>query len=163
MTPRFAHTRDLGRVTPSLGHAPGEAFSSGLRRSSNYRTGENAPVSGRSPACIFTRSTAQSIEKTRMRPPGAIAMQPGRWLSSASIPNLPRPRLCTGLDWTHKYPQIVAAVSSLGARQACLDGELCGVGPDGITSFSMIQLASDAGNATGLVFFPFDLLHLEPR
>ena len=54
-------------------------------------------------------------------------------------------------------------VSTLGARQAYLDGELCGVGPNGITSFSMIQLASDAGNATGLVFFPFDLLHLEPR
>jgi DNA ligase D-like protein (predicted ligase) len=66
----------------------------------------------------------------------------------------------TGLDWTHKYPQIAAALSSLGARQAYLDGELCGVGPDGITSFSMIQLASDAGNAAGLVFFLFDLLHL---
>ena len=32
--------------------------------------------------------------------------------------------------------------------------------PDGITSFSMIQAASDAGNAAGLVFFIFDLLHL---
>ena len=32
---------------------------------------------------------------------------------------------------------------------------------DGITSFSMIQLASDAGNAAGLVFFLFDLLHLD--
>jgi hypothetical protein len=30
---------------------------------------------------------------------------------------------------------------------------LCGVRPDGITSFSMIQMASDAGNAAGLVFF----------
>jgi len=30
---------------------------------------------------------------------------------------------------------------------------LCGVRPDGITSFSMIQAASDAGNAPGLVFF----------
>ena len=59
----------------------------------------------------------------------------------------------TGLDWTHKYPAIAAAVSSLAARQAYLEGELCGVGPDGITSFSMIQLASDAGNAAGLVFF----------
>jgi DNA ligase D-like protein (predicted ligase) len=67
----------------------------------------------------------------------------------------------TGLDWTHKYPAIVEAVSSLGARQAYIDGELCGVGPDGITSFSMIQLASDAGNAAGLVFFLFDLLHLD--
>ena len=44
----------------------------------------------------------------------------------------------TGLDWTHKYPPIAAAVASLGARQAYLDGELCGVFPDGITSFGMI-------------------------
>ena len=66
----------------------------------------------------------------------------------------------TGLDWTHKYPAIAAAVSSLGARQAYLDGELCGVCPDGITSFSMIQAASDAGNAAGLVYFLFDLLQL---
>jgi ATP-dependent DNA ligase len=36
---------------------------------------------------------------------------------------------------------------------------LCGVFPDGITSFSMIQAASDAGNAAGLVYFIFDLLH----
>ena len=49
-------------------------------------------------------------------------------------------------------PPIAAAVSSLGTRQAYLDGELCGVFPDGITSFSMIQAASDAGNAAGLVY-----------
>jgi DNA ligase D-like protein (predicted ligase) len=67
----------------------------------------------------------------------------------------------TGLDWTHKYPAIAAAVSSIGASQAYLDGELCGVRPDGITSFSMIQLASDSGNAAALVFFLFDLLHLD--
>jgi bifunctional non-homologous end joining protein LigD len=67
----------------------------------------------------------------------------------------------TGLDWTHKYPAIAAAVSALGARQAYVDGELCGVFPDGITSFSMIQTASDAGNAAGLVFFIFDLLYLD--
>jgi bifunctional non-homologous end joining protein LigD len=67
----------------------------------------------------------------------------------------------TGLDWTHKYPAIADAVSSIGARQAYLDGELCGVRPDGITSFSMIQAASDSGNAAALVFFLFDLLHLD--
>jgi len=44
-----------------------------------------------------------------------------------------------GLDWTHKYPPIAAAVSALGAHHAYLDGELCGVGSDGVTSFSMIQ------------------------
>jgi bifunctional non-homologous end joining protein LigD len=62
----------------------------------------------------------------------------------------------SGLDWTHKYPPIATAVASLLAERAYLDG----VFPDGITSFSMIQAASDAGNAAGLVYFIFDLLHL---
>jgi hypothetical protein len=50
-------------------------------------------------------------------------------------------------------------VSSFVSRQAYLDGELCSVFPDGTTSFSLIQAASDAGNTAGLVFFIFDLLH----
>jgi bifunctional non-homologous end joining protein LigD len=66
-----------------------------------------------------------------------------------------------GLNWTAKYPPIAAAVAVLPARKAYLDGELCALRPDGITSFSMIQLASDAGNAAGLVFFLFDLLYLD--
>ena len=41
----------------------------------------------------------------------------------------------------------------LYTRQAYLDGELCGVGADGITSFNIVQLASDGGNAAALVFF----------
>src|ERR1700751_4420427 len=67
----------------------------------------------------------------------------------------------TGLDWTDKYPTIAATVSALPARPAYLDGELCGVRPDGKTSFSLIQTASDAGNADALVFFLFDLLYLD--
>jgi ATP-dependent DNA ligase len=67
----------------------------------------------------------------------------------------------TGLDWTHKYPAIARAVASLPARQAYLDGELCGVRPDGTTSFSLIQNASDTGNSGALVLFLFDLLHLD--
>lgn len=67
----------------------------------------------------------------------------------------------TGLDWTHKYPAIVRAVAALGAQQAYLDGELCGVGADGITRFSIVEAASDAGNAAALAFYLFDLLHLD--
>jgi len=37
------------------------------------------------------------------------------------------------------------------------DGELCGVRPDGTTSFSLIQNASDTGNSGALVFFLFDI------
>ena len=53
----------------------------------------------------------------------------------------------TGLDWTSKYSVIVAALAKLPPRQAYLDGELCGVRPDGTTSFSLIQNASDSGTA----------------
>jgi ATP-dependent DNA ligase len=67
----------------------------------------------------------------------------------------------TGLDWTHKYPAIASAVSAVPAKRAYFDGELCGVRPDGTTSFSMIQAASDTGNADALVFFVFDLLHID--
>jgi len=67
----------------------------------------------------------------------------------------------TGLDWTHKYPVVASAVASLPARQAYLDGELCGVRPDGTTSFGLVQNASDTGNSGALVFFLFDLLHLD--
>ena len=52
-------------------------------------------------------------------------------------------------------------MAALPARQAYLDGELCGLRPDSITSFSMVQLASDAGNAAGLVFYLFDLLYFD--
>jgi ATP-dependent DNA ligase len=52
-------------------------------------------------------------------------------------------------------------VALLPARQAYLDGELCGVRHDGTTSFSLIQNASDTGKSGALVFFLFDLLHLD--
>jgi DNA ligase D-like protein (predicted ligase) len=69
----------------------------------------------------------------------------------------------TGLDWTRKYPAIAASIATLPARQAYLDGELCGVRTDGTTSFSLIQNASDSGNSERLVFFLFDLLHLDGK
>jgi hypothetical protein len=38
-----------------------------------------------------------------------------------------------------------------------LDGELCGIGPGGIPSFNIVQLASDRADAASLVFFLFDI------
>ena len=79
------------------------------------------------------------------------------WLDRGAVRLLTR----TGLDWTRKYLGVAAAVASLPARRAYLDGELCGIRPDGTTSFSLIQNASDSGNGDALVFFLFDLLHLD--
>jgi bifunctional non-homologous end joining protein LigD len=64
-----------------------------------------------------------------------------------------------GNDWTDKYPVIAKAVAGLPAQNAYLDGELCGVMPDGRTAFNLIQNATDTGQGA-LVFFLFDLLFL---
>ena len=65
-----------------------------------------------------------------------------------------------GNDWTAKYPAIAKALAGLPARNAYLDGELCGVLPDGKTAFNLIQNATDTGQGS-LVFFLFDLLFLD--
>ena len=67
----------------------------------------------------------------------------------------------TGLDWTINTRRPPRRSRPSRLRQAYLDGELCGVRPDGTTSFSLIQNASDSGNGGALVFFLFDLLHLD--
>src|SRR3954447_23281724 len=50
-----------------------------------------------------------------------------------------------GNDWTAKYPAIAEAIAGLPAKNAYLDGELCGVLPDGRTAFNLIQNASHTG------------------
>jgi ATP-dependent DNA ligase len=66
----------------------------------------------------------------------------------------------SGLDWTTKYPAIAEALAELPVKTAYLDGELCGVLPDGRTAFSIVQNAAD--NRRGdLIFFLFDLLFLD--
>jgi bifunctional non-homologous end joining protein LigD len=65
-----------------------------------------------------------------------------------------------GNDWTEKYGTIAKAIAGLPAQNAYLDGELCGVLPDGKTAFNLIQNATDTGEGS-LVFFVFDLLFLD--
>jgi ATP-dependent DNA ligase len=66
----------------------------------------------------------------------------------------------SGLDWTEKYPETAAALAKLPVTSAYIDGELCGVGADGVTSFALMQSASDTGTGT-LVYFAFDLIALD--
>jgi ATP-dependent DNA ligase len=66
----------------------------------------------------------------------------------------------SGLDWTDKYPSTAAALAKLKVRSAYLDGEPCGVRPDGVTSFELMQQASDSDGA-GLTYFGFHLLELD--
>ena len=65
----------------------------------------------------------------------------------------------SGLDWTAKYPATTAAFAKLPVMSAYIDGELCGVRADGVTSFELMQQSADAGYG-GLVHLAFDLLEL---
>ena len=67
----------------------------------------------------------------------------------------------TGLDWTDKYPSVIAALSKLNVKTAYIDGELCGVDESGLPSFAHIQAATDGERRVRLVYYAFDLLHLE--
>jgi DNA ligase D-like protein (predicted ligase) len=67
----------------------------------------------------------------------------------------------TGLDWTHKYPGAIAALANVRVKNAYLDGELCGVDEQGLPSFSWTQAATDGERGVHLVYYSFDLLHLD--
>jgi DNA ligase D-like protein (predicted ligase) len=69
----------------------------------------------------------------------------------------------TGLDWTDKYPSVLAVLAKVRAKAAYLEGELCGVGDDGLSSFSQTQAASDGERGVRVVYYAFDLLHLNGR
>jgi bifunctional non-homologous end joining protein LigD len=43
-----------------------------------------------------------------------------------------------GNNWTEKYPAIAKSIAALPVRNAYLDGELCGLLPDGRTAFKLI-------------------------
>src|ERR1700691_5982674 len=69
----------------------------------------------------------------------------------------------TGLDWTNKYPSAIAALANVKVKTAYIDGELCGVDEAGLPSFAQTQAASDGERGVHVVYYAFDLLHLEDR
>lgn len=66
-----------------------------------------------------------------------------------------------GLDWTHRYGDLPAAVGALPCRAALIDGEIVVLDEGGVSRFSALQEALSRGAGTSLVFFAFDLLHLD--
>ena len=68
-----------------------------------------------------------------------------------------------GLDWTHTFPNVAAAVAKLPARAALIDGELVVEDETGISSFSTLQADLKAGRRDRFVYYLFDLLHLDGR
>ncbi|MFC5396657.1 DNA ligase D [Bosea vestrisii] len=68
----------------------------------------------------------------------------------------------TGLDWTERFgARIADALAALPCHTALIDGEVVALGEGGISSFSALQAALSEGKTKNLVFYAFDLLHLD--
>ena len=66
----------------------------------------------------------------------------------------------TGLDWSDKFPEIIAAAEELEVDAALIDGEIVKVDDKGSTNFSALQQAISEGGR-GLTLFAFDLLEVD--
>jgi bifunctional non-homologous end joining protein LigD len=66
-----------------------------------------------------------------------------------------------GNDWTDRLPAVAKAIGELYVESALVDGELVALDKDGISSFPALQAALSEGRDQTLVFYLFDLLHLD--
>jgi bifunctional non-homologous end joining protein LigD len=66
----------------------------------------------------------------------------------------------SGLDWSDKFPEIVAAAATLEVGSALLDGEIVSLDDKGSTSFSALQQGISEGGR-GLTLFLFDALEID--
>ena len=64
-------------------------------------------------------------------------------------------------DWTHRFAPLAAAAAKLSVTTALLDGEAVVLKPDGTTSFQALQNALSEERTSELVYYVFDLLHLD--
>lgn len=70
----------------------------------------------------------------------------------------------TGLDWTGRFGRTLeAALQALPCETALIDGEVVALDDAGISSFAALQRALSEHRTDKLVYFVFDLLHLDGR
>jgi bifunctional non-homologous end joining protein LigD len=68
----------------------------------------------------------------------------------------------SGLDWSKRYPAVLAAAAALDVSSALIDGEAVVVRPDGRTSFQDLQAALK-DDPESIVYYAFDLLELDGK
>jgi ATP-dependent DNA ligase len=102
---------------------------------------------------------ASALDSTKLCQPVEIAPSGPQWLHEIKLDGFRvsarvgggRAQLLTrtGLDWSDKYPSVIAALAKLQVESAYLDGELCGIDDNGLPSFSQTQAASDGERGIG--------------
>lgn len=67
----------------------------------------------------------------------------------------------SGLDWTHRMPELTQALMQLPVKSALFDGEVVVLDEKGGTSFAQLQAAFQGEKKQPLTFFLFDLLYID--
>jgi len=115
----------------------------------------------------FPGFVAPALATLRPKPPKA-----GTWIHEIKFDGYRvqshvlngRARLFTrsGHDWTARFGEAIpAALGSLPVREAIIDGELVVEGGNGASDFSRLQADLGEGRTDRLVYYAFDLLHLD--
>lgn len=65
-----------------------------------------------------------------------------------------------GLDWSEKFPTIIAAIAALPIENGVFDGEAVVEDKNGIADFAALQDALKSGRTQPIVYYIFDLLYL---
>ncbi|TPJ40013.1 DNA ligase D [Mesorhizobium sp. B2-6-5] len=68
-----------------------------------------------------------------------------------------------GYDWSHRYKRIVQTAASLPVKSAIIDGEAVVLGDTGLPDYQALERELGSPNSSRLMFYAFDLLHLNGR
>ncbi len=138
-------------------------------------TESNRSVQARRRCCsLESAQPAEHFEATYFKPqlalPAKRAPAGDQWLHEIKVDgyrliavrNQEHVRLLTRSeqDWTSRFPTIARAIADLHVDSIALDGEVASVDSDGRTSFKCLQRSIRRNDDHGLVYFAFDLLHL---
>ena len=66
-----------------------------------------------------------------------------------------------GLDWTDRFPTVAVAFAQLPVKDCIIDGEIVVEEANGISDFSALQNALSQGETGGMVYYAFDLMHID--
>ena len=76
-----------------------------------------------------------------------------------------RPRLLTrsGSDWTDRFPALAGHIGRWPVQSLLIDGEAVVLDAAGVPRFQLLQNALSLGGGGEIVYYAFDLLHLDGR
>jgi len=66
-------------------------------------------------------------------------------------------------DWTHRFSGLLKIAEELSPHQLFFDGEIVALDANGVNDFQLLQNSLKQNSSANLVYYIFDLLHLDGR